>query len=56
MKLSDKEKLKREKLKLKRERLKARQANKKLKAKVIRDNKSLPKKADNLWSKVVRKP
>ena len=53
MKITSKEE-KKEKERIKRERLKAREANAKLKAKVKREDRSLPKKADALWSKVVR--
>ena len=47
MKLTEKEKLKREKKKF-------RDSVRKDKAKIKREDKSLPKKADILWSKVVR--
>lgn len=48
-------KAKREKERLKREKLKARALARKEKAKVKRESKSLPKKADMLWSLAVRK-
>ena len=48
MKLTPKEQLKKEKIKF-------REEVRKDKAKVKREEKSLPKKADDLWSKVVRK-
>lgn len=48
MKLTDKERLKREKRLF-------RESVRKDKAKIKRENKSFPKKADDLWSKVVRK-
>lgn len=42
------------KLKLKKEKQKFRESVRKDKDKIKRENKSLPKKADDLWSKVVR--
>jgi hypothetical protein len=47
-KLTEKEKLRKEKLAF-------REATRKEKAKVKREEKSLPNKADALWSQVVRK-
>jgi hypothetical protein len=40
---------------LKKEKQKFRESVRKDKAKIKRENKSLPKKADDLWSKAVRK-
>jgi len=43
-----------EEIREKKQRIKEKLALRKLKEKTIRENKSLPKKADDLWSKVVR--